>query len=92
MSDGLSDARRHLRADRQDQDQDFSPLDLTFTLKGEEASRYPSMVVMRTERARQAERLGRLSLAHGSGLLTLSPRSITTLFPAGAGPRLDEDT
>ena len=70
--------------------QDFGPLDLSLTLAGGDSAHYPSLVVTRTERARQAERLGRLNLHDGIGRLLLSPRSITTLFPAGAGPQPDD--
>ena len=69
---------------------DFGPLELTLTLSGgAEIDRYPSMVVTQTDRTRRAERLGRLQLHNGTGRLTVAPRSITTLFPAGAGPHID---
>jgi hypothetical protein len=67
------------------------PVDLRLTLSGEDAASYPEMSVTRTERGRLAERVGRLSLHDGDGQLTLPPRSITTLFPSGAGPQLDND-
>ncbi len=70
--------------------QDFGPLDLTLTMTGAETYRYPFMVVTRTGTTQRAERLGRLSMQDGVGQVTLPPRSITTLFPAGAGPQLDE--
>src|SRR5919202_148371 len=70
--------------------QDFVPVDLTLTLSRGDASRYPELSVTRTERGRLAERVGRLSLRDGQGRLTLPPRSITTLFPVGAGPQLDD--
>ena len=71
--------------------QDFVPVDLRLTLSGGDADSYPEMSVTRTERGRLAERVGRLSLHDGEGRLTLPPRSITTLFPVGAGPQLDDD-
>jgi O-glycosyl hydrolase len=72
--------------------QDFVPIDLSVNLTGADADRYAEMSVTRTERGRLAERVGRLSLRDGRGGLTLPPRSITTLFPAGAGPQLDDDS
>jgi O-glycosyl hydrolase len=71
--------------------QDFGPLDLSLTLNGSDARRFPSMVVTQTDRTRRAERIGRLRLDGGAGRLTLSPRSIVTLFPAGDGPLPDDD-
>ena len=44
-----------------------------------------------TSRGHLAETLGRVRLQDGSGALSLPPRSITTLFPAGAGPQVDEN-
>jgi O-glycosyl hydrolase len=70
--------------------QDFGPVDLTFTLSGSDAERFPSMVVTQTDRSRRAERMGRLRLQDGTGHLSLGPRSIVTLFPAGAGPLPDD--
>jgi O-glycosyl hydrolase len=70
--------------------QDFGPLDLTLRLIGAEANRYSSLVVTRTDRTRRAERLGRLNLEDSVGQLTLPPRSITTLSPAGAGALPDD--
>jgi O-glycosyl hydrolase len=70
--------------------QGFEPVDVTLTLSGQDASRYPTFVVTRTDRTRQAERLGRVRLQDGSGLVVLPPRSITTLFPSGASPHVDE--
>jgi O-glycosyl hydrolase len=70
--------------------QDFVPVDLTLELSRGDASRYPELSVTRTERGRLAERVGRVSLRDGEGRLTLPPRSITTLFPVGAGPQLDD--
>jgi hypothetical protein len=72
--------------------QDFVPVDVRLTLSGGDADRYPEMSVTRTERGRLAERVGRLSLHEGEGQLTLPPRSITTLFPVGAGPQVDDDS
>jgi O-glycosyl hydrolase len=64
--------------------QDYGPLDITLDLAG--ASQFASWVVTRTERGHLAERLGRLKAADGLARLTLPPRSITTLFPAGVNP------
>ena len=72
--------------------QDFDPLDLTLTLSGADATQYRSMSVTRTERMRKAEQVGHMRLQDGVGQLTLPPRSISTLFPAGTGPQLDEDS
>jgi len=49
------------------------------------------MSVTRTERGRLAELVGRVSFDAGVAELTVPPRSITTLFPSGAGPQLDDD-
>ena len=68
--------------------QDFNPLDLTLTLTGSDPSQYPSLAVTRTERTRKAEQVGRVRLHDGVGQLTLPPRSLSTLVPAGAGPKL----
>src|SRR4051794_32208151 len=68
--------------------QDFNPLELTLTLAGTEADRYGSLVLTRTDRDHKAERLGRVRLQDGVGQLMLPARSITTLFPAGAGPAI----
>jgi hypothetical protein len=70
--------------------QEFNPVDLTFTLTGAESSWYPVLGVTRTERNRQAEHVGRVRLQDGIAQLSLPPRSITTLFPAGAGPEPDD--
>jgi hypothetical protein len=72
--------------------QDFGPLDLTLTFSGADVSAYPSMVVTQTDRSHRAESLGRVRLQDGTGRMTLPPRSITTLFPTGAGPQADEAT
>jgi len=69
--------------------QEFQPIDLSLSLAGADAGRYRSLVVTVTDRTHRAERLGRLTLRDGTGQLTLSPRSVTTLYPAGneaAGP------
>jgi O-glycosyl hydrolase len=63
--------------------EDFQPIDLQLTLAGADAGKYATLVVTVTDRTHHAERLGRLSLQDGIGQLTLSPRSVTTLFPAG---------
>ena len=70
--------------------QDFAPIDLTLQFRGADGSRYPEMSVTRTERGRFAEPIGRMPLTNGVGRLMLSPRSITTLFPAGYGPPVDD--
>jgi O-glycosyl hydrolase len=66
-------------------------VDLTLSLDGTDAARYPSLIVTRTARGHNAERLGRLRLLNGSGTLDLPPRSLTTLFPAGQEPASDDD-
>jgi hypothetical protein len=63
--------------------QEFQPIDLHLNLTGADASSYPTLVVTATDRTHQNEVLGRLTLQDGMGELTLAPRSITTLFPAG---------
>jgi O-glycosyl hydrolase len=70
--------------------EDFGPLDLTLAFHGSEIDRYPSLVVTQTDRSRRAERVGRVHLHDGIGQMTLGPRSITTLYPAGAGPLPDD--
>jgi glucosylceramidase len=70
--------------------QAFDPVSLTLTLSGQSADRYPSLVVTRTDRTEEAKRLGRVDLQQGVGQVELPPRSITTLYPAGAGPQIDE--
>ena len=70
--------------------QDFASQNLTLNLTGSDASAYATMDVTRTERSRQAEHVGRLRLQNGVGQLTLPPRSITTLLPAGSGPPVDD--
>jgi O-glycosyl hydrolase len=72
--------------------QDFSPLDLRVTLAGVGANQYRSMAVTRTERSRRAEQVGRVRFADGVGQLTLPPRSISTLIPAGAQAIEEDDT
>jgi O-glycosyl hydrolase len=71
--------------------QDFVPVDLRLQLTGEAARRYRSWSVTRTDRQHTADHLGRASLTDGIGMLTLPPRSITTLYPVGAGPQPDEN-
>jgi hypothetical protein len=44
---------------------------------------YPDLVVTRTSRGHLDEGPGWLRLQDGAEVLTLPPRSITTLFPAG---------
>ncbi|HEY1298076.1 MAG TPA: hypothetical protein VGJ60_33770, partial [Chloroflexota bacterium] len=63
--------------------QEFQPVDLSLALMGANADHYRSLVVTVTDRTHRGERLGRLRLQDGIGQLTLSPRSVTTLFPAG---------
>jgi len=60
--------------------QAFDPIDLSLGLSGSNVSRFPSLVVTRTDRTHRAERLGRVSLQDGEGQLVLPPRSITTLW------------
>jgi O-glycosyl hydrolase len=72
--------------------QDFVPVVLTIGLTGADVKPYRDMSVTRTARGLFAQHVGRLRLEDGDGQLTLPPRSITTLFPAGAGPREDEDS
>ncbi|HEX8966383.1 MAG TPA: glycosyl hydrolase [Chloroflexota bacterium] len=64
--------------------QDFSPLDVRLSLSGSDASQYRELTVTRTERGRTAQPVGRLRLSDNIGELTIPPRSVTTLFPAGA--------
>ena len=59
----------------------FGSIDLNVDLPG---SRYEDWTVTRTARGHLAEVVGRLKLSGDQGQLTLPPRSITTLFPAGA--------
>jgi hypothetical protein len=67
--------------------QDYGTLDLTLDLTG--ANGFSSWIVTRTARGHLADTLGRLQVRDGIGRLTLPPRSITTLFPAGASPAQD---
>ena len=64
--------------------QAFAPVNLTLTLTGRDSSHYYALVVTRTDRTRHAERLGRILVQDGMAQDVLPPRSITTLFPAGA--------
>jgi O-glycosyl hydrolase len=66
-------------------------VDLSLSLEGTDAAHYPSLIVTRTARGHNAERLGRMRLVNGSGTLDLPPRSLTTLFPAGQEPASDDD-
>jgi O-glycosyl hydrolase len=73
--------------------QDFNPVDLSIHLNGADVGNYPEFSVTRTERGRLAEHMGRLRLDSGTGQLTLSPRSITTLFPVGQeSPAFDDSS
>jgi glucosylceramidase len=63
--------------------QEFQPVDLSLDLTGADAGQYPTLVVTATDRTHHADRLGRMTLQDGMGQLTLGPRSVTTLFPAG---------
>jgi O-glycosyl hydrolase len=66
--------------------QDWGPLDLTLTVGGAAASRYPSWAITRTERGHLGEAAGRVQFQDGVAHLQLPPRSITTLVPAGQSP------
>jgi hypothetical protein len=66
-------------------------VDLALSLEGSDSARYANLIVTRTSRGHNAERLGRLRLVNGSGTLDLPPRSLTTLFPAGQEPASDDD-
>jgi O-glycosyl hydrolase len=70
--------------------QDFGPVELSLRLEGDDVDRYATLVVTQTDRDRRAERIGRLRLYDGNAQITLDPRSIVTLFPAGAGPLPDD--
>lgn len=70
--------------------QDFVPVDVSLQLTGADVGSYPRMSVTRTERGRSAERVGRVTFDAGVASLTVPPRSITTLYPSGAGPQLDD--
>jgi O-glycosyl hydrolase len=65
--------------------QEFRPIDLELHLTGADAGRFSALVVTVTDRTHHAERLGRVALQDGLGQLTLAPRSVTTLAPAGSG-------
>jgi hypothetical protein len=69
--------------------EDYGELDLTIELAGSDTGRFPQWVVTRTARGHLAEPIGRVRLTDGIGQLTLPPRSITTLFPAGAATGAD---
>ena len=70
---------------------DFGPIDLTLDVPGAENAHFTNFTVTRTARGHLAETVGRLKLVNDEGQLTLPPRSITTLYPAGAD-RLASDT
>jgi O-glycosyl hydrolase len=70
--------------------QEFQAIDLSLELVGADAGRYRSLVVTVTDRTHQADRTGRLTMRDGMGQLTLGPRSVTTLFPAGDAPASTE--
>ena len=59
-------------------------IDLDLDLVGTDAARIPALSVWRTDRDHNAEPLGRVRLTNGGGRLALPPRSVTTLFQAGA--------
>ncbi len=60
---------------------------LQLSLHGESSDRWSDLVVWRTDREHKADLLGRLDLQAGTGVLSLPPRSLTTLFPSGAAAR-----
>ncbi len=64
--------------------QSVDEVDLTLGLTGAGVPTFPSLAVWRTDREHSAEPFGRVQLQGGSGSLALPPRSLTTLFPAGA--------
>jgi hypothetical protein len=59
-------------------------VDLDLALAGAQAGQYPVFGVWRTDREHKAEPLGRVQVQDGLAHLALPPRSLTTLFPAGA--------
>ena len=63
---------------------EFGEVDLSLDLMGASSQRFDDWAVTRTARGHLAETVGRLKLEGDEGELTLPPRSITTLFPAGA--------
>ncbi len=65
--------------------QAFNPVDMTLTLDGSDLDRYPSRVVTRTDRTHHADRLGHMLVQDGNARDILPARSVTTLFPEGAG-------
>jgi O-glycosyl hydrolase len=67
--------------------QDFTPVEMTVALRGQDATAYRYMSVTVTNRQHTADHMGRVSFADGIGQLTLPARSITTLYPVGAGPQ-----
>ncbi|MBV8717735.1 MAG: hypothetical protein JO020_12625 [Chloroflexi bacterium] len=72
--------------------QDFGPVEMTVGLHGEQADAYSSMSVTRTNRQHTADHLGRVTFSDGVAQLTLPPRSITTLYPVGAGPQPSDES
>jgi O-glycosyl hydrolase len=66
--------------------QAFAPVNLSVSFSGYDANRYSALVVTRTDRSHQAERLGRILIQDGMARDVLPARSITTLFPADAAP------
>ena len=69
--------------------QDYGELNVTVDLKGGDCRRFAEWVVTRTSRGHLADRMGRLRFHDGVGQITLPPRSITTLFPAGVSVDAD---
>ena len=65
-------------------------VDLNVHLRGESAARFSALALWRTDRDHKAEPLGRVHLQDGFGQLILPPRSLTTLFPAGAAVSPDD--
>jgi len=70
--------------------QDYGELNVTVDLAGADSRQFPAWIVTRTSRGHLAEVLGRLRFQDGVGHITLPPRSITTLFPAGAAPAANQ--
>ena len=63
--------------------QEFQPVDLALTLTGEDAGRYPSLVVTATDRTHRAEEARPRGAARRHGPADLVAALGTTLFPAG---------
>jgi hypothetical protein len=70
----------------------WGDVSLTLQLSGDPSGQFGDWTVTRTARGHLAERIGRLRLDSEVGQLTLPPRSITTLFPAGATPVVTSPT